>query len=131
MIGSAKSCFSHTEGAAGFTGMLLSMDVLQRCCFPSVLHLRTVNNYVATALSDWWAAMNTVIPKQNSPVSCELDAAGSSSFGMSGTNAHALLQARSNTTLLLHNIVWSRARWVGLGNSSRREWRALHKNPCQ
>ena len=52
-IASVKACFGHTEGAAGLTGALLAAQSLSRACAPAVMHLRTPNAYVETALADW------------------------------------------------------------------------------
>lgn len=112
VIGSAKSCFSHTEGAAGFTGMLLAMQVLHRCCYPPVLHLRTISNYVATAVNDWQAFMVAAIPRQSCSGSSHPETAGTSSFGMGGTNAHVLIRSRSSRTSQSLEYVWQLARCV-------------------
>lgn len=94
-LGSVKSCYGHTEGAAGVTGIFLAAKVLQQHSHPAVLTLRSVNPYVEAALRDWRKRNVAVasVPKEGSAGSIwrpEL-AAGTSSFGMSGTNAHILL----------------------------------------
>lgn len=50
---SNKSCFGHTEGTAGITGLLLSVAALHKQAAPEVMHLCNLNPYVAAALGDW------------------------------------------------------------------------------
>ena len=88
---------------AGLTGLLLAASALQARAVAPVKHLRTLNPYVAAATSDWRRRCGLVaaIPMQGGPGggAAESEAggrcalAGTSSFGMSGVNAHALLAA--------------------------------------
>ncbi len=63
---SNKSCFGHTEGAAGLTGLLLAVGCLQDCSRPPIMHLRGMNPHVGAALVDWHRQMGleAVIPRQ-------------------------------------------------------------------
>ena len=93
---SVKSCFGHTEGAAGVTGLLFSATAGQQQLLPPVLCLREINPYVAAALpgrNSAAAAPGAAIPRQPSPhpLAGLSSVAGTSSFGMSGVNAHALV----------------------------------------
>jgi acyl transferase domain-containing protein len=95
-LASVKACFGHTEGAAGLTGALLALQALNAAAAPAVMHLRTPNAYVEAALGDWGRqhALHAHVPRQLAPgQQCPLGSAlaGSSSFGMSGVNAHMLL----------------------------------------
>ena len=54
-IVSNKSCFGHTEGAAGLTGMLLAVESCAARAMAPVMHLRNCNPHVATALESWQA----------------------------------------------------------------------------
>jgi acyl transferase domain-containing protein len=94
LLGSVKSCYGHTEGAAGVTGVFLAIQPLQTRCHPAVLNMRSMNRYVEAALRDWRKRTMTVgVARQRSAASslCPTSAAGTSSFGMSGTNAHLQL----------------------------------------
>ena len=94
-MGSVKSCYGHTEGAAGLTGALLAHAALMYACRPAVMHLRNPNAYVEAALQDWRKSSNAcgAVQRQRAPsaVATSAHAAGSSSFGMSGINAHVIL----------------------------------------
>lgn len=91
-IGSVKSCYGHTEGSAGLTGALLAISELQHSARPPVMHLRSTNSYVEAALKDWRKThrLSASVQRQNAPASAE-HTAGTSSFGMSGINAHLVL----------------------------------------
>ncbi len=101
VLASVKSCYGHTEGAAGLTGLLLAtMAATQQRSTP-VMHLRSTNPYVEAALADWrksgpWAA---AIPRQQQAAQQAAQLASTSSFGMSGVNAHALLSAPGEQAL--------------------------------
>lgn len=66
-----------------------------------IMHLRTVNAYVAAAIVDWRknARLHAYMPRQcgsaflTSKNSTKGTLASTSSFGMSGVNAHMLLDA--------------------------------------
>lgn len=66
-LGSVKSVYGHTEGAAGLSGVLLAAAALDRSCAAPVVCLTGVNPYVATAMSEDWAerfSMQAVLPRQ-------------------------------------------------------------------
>jgi acyl carrier protein len=92
-LASAKACFGHTEGAAGIHGALAAILGLQRQTAPPVMHARTLNPYVSSALVEWQEKhlVNPNIPREERSWSRSVSTlAGCSSFGMSGTNAHGL-----------------------------------------
>lgn len=75
---------------------------------PAIAHMRAVNLHVASALADWRRTVvapdgsaGAAVPRQTipGPASGAYGAlSGSSSFGMSGVNAHALLSAPNALT---------------------------------
>eukprot|EP00884_Botryococcus_braunii_P010939 jgi/Botrbrau1/19847/Bobra.0124s0083.1 len=92
VLGSVKACYGHTEGTAGVTGALLSLCMLRQASYPGFMCLRDMNPYVAAALSDWRDSANGVlVPRTSSSSSKHVRFAGTSSFGMSGVNAHAIM----------------------------------------
>lgn len=100
---SNKSCFGHTEGAAGITGLLATLGPLCHAAIPAIMHLHNSNPYVTTALSDWkrQGGVGPAVLRQPGPAvaSATKAFAGTSSFGMSGVNAHAILAAPCDLAL--------------------------------
>ena len=97
VLGSSKSCYGHTEGTAGLTGALLAAASLQQQACAPIANLRLVNPYVSAALADWRSrhGVPAALPRQQAALPAEAarggQLAGTSSFGMSGVNAHLLL----------------------------------------
>lgn len=91
-LASVKSCYGHTEGTAGITGLLLAAAAAHHDQLPPVLCLRHVNPYVASTLPGF--KQGAFVPRQTGPSVCihtKKYISGTSSFGMSGINAHLLL----------------------------------------
>jgi myxalamid-type polyketide synthase MxaD len=85
-LGSAKSNIGHLEGAAGIAGLIKAVLSLQKKKFPAIVHFKNLNPNISLdhtalvvpdALKAWEASTARI--------------AGVSSFGWSGTNAHAVL----------------------------------------
>lgn len=113
VLGSIKSCYGHTEGTAGMTGIFLACQALQHQNCPAVLNLRCVNPYVEAAMRDWHTpAAQGSVPRQSSPGCCMKSQimAGSSSFGMGGTNAHATMTAVTPWICCSDWTAWLRSR---------------------
>jgi acyl transferase domain-containing protein/NADPH:quinone reductase-like Zn-dependent oxidoreductase/acyl carrier protein len=88
-LGSVKTNFGHLEPAAGIAGLLKALLVVQRRAVPPHLHLTRINPRIAlegTPLvirSEGWRW-----PDEERPLR-----AGISSFGLSGTNAHVIIES--------------------------------------
>lgn len=104
---SNKSCFGHTEGAAGLTGLLAAVGPLQHAALPAIMHLRDINPYVTSALADWTRQRGgrnagAAAPRQRGPAPILAGRSsmltGTSSFGMSGVNAHAIFASAAATS---------------------------------
>ena len=88
IVGSVKTNLGHLEAAAGIAGLIKVVLALQHGRIPAHLHLRQPNPSIAwdelpiripTQLTAW---ERTAVPR----------VAGVTSLGMSGTNAHVVLQ---------------------------------------
>ncbi|MBX2802935.1 MAG: SDR family NAD(P)-dependent oxidoreductase [Myxococcales bacterium] len=88
LLGAVKTNLGHLEAAAGIAGLLKAVLCLQRGAVPSIVHLRDVNP--ALPLQRFPAL---TLPTELTPWPGEgARVAGVSSFGISGTNAHVVLQ---------------------------------------
>ncbi|MFV8755921.1 beta-ketoacyl synthase N-terminal-like domain-containing protein [Nannocystaceae bacterium ST9] len=88
-VGSIKTNFGHTEGAAGIAGLIKLVLALGRRELPASLHFHTPTSHV-----DWDALPIRVVDRARPMVArAGRWLAGVSSFGFSGTNAHVILEA--------------------------------------
>ncbi len=89
LIGSVKTNVGHLESAAGIAGLIKVALSLHRGEIPAHLHLESLNPLIALD------AIPAAIPTSTMPWPARgtRRLAGVSSFGFSGTNAHAVLEA--------------------------------------
>ena len=121
-LAAPKASFGHTEGAAGLGGLVAAAAALRSRCAPPTPSVRSLNPYVSAALGDWerkgrrssgsadggGAVARSLAPlllsqpaaEREAPPHSPLLAAATSSFGMSGTNAHALLSVSKEASLM-------------------------------
>ena len=88
MIGSVKTNLGHLESAAGIAGLIKVVLALQHKEIPPHLHLQKLNPFVN------WDDLPLVVPTEATPwvPAGGSRIAGVSSFGFTGTNAHAILE---------------------------------------
>jgi acyl transferase domain-containing protein len=89
MIGSVKTNIGHLEAAAGVAGLIKVVLAIQHREIPAHLHLKNPNPSIS------WEDLPIAIATEQtpwSPAGGQPRLAGVSSFGMSGTNAHVLLE---------------------------------------
>ncbi len=93
----AKSSIGHSEPAAGVMNMLHACQAMQSAATLSILHLRSVNPHVSSALDQSSAKTRLHLPRQTAPAVIGLTSgtsmvSGVSAFAFQGTNAHVIMQ---------------------------------------
>ncbi|MEV8307265.1 beta-ketoacyl synthase N-terminal-like domain-containing protein [Streptomyces flavidovirens] len=90
-IGSVKSRLGHLEGASGIASVMKTVLMLQHGVIPAAAAPDDgeLNPHIP------WDRLKFTVPRQNRPWPAELPrrVAGINSFGMSGVNVHAVLEA--------------------------------------
>lgn len=88
LIGTVKTNIGHLEWASGIAGLIKVVLSLQHEEIPPNLHFHTPNPYIS------WDASKIMVPTECIPCSDTSGGrlAGISSFGMSGTNAHLIVE---------------------------------------
>ena len=88
IIGSVKTNIGHTEGASGVAGLIKVALALKHRSIPGNLHLQEPNPVIP------WKDLPLVVSRELTPwpSSSRPTLAGVSSFGISGTNVHLILE---------------------------------------
>lgn len=88
-LGSVKTNMGHLEAAAGVAGLIKAVLCLQHGGIPRHLHLDRLNPSISLEQTPFFIPQEAI----EWPPGYEHRFAGVSSFGLSGTNAHAVLEA--------------------------------------
>ncbi|MBH8553203.1 SDR family NAD(P)-dependent oxidoreductase [Nostocaceae cyanobacterium CENA357] len=88
LIGSVKTQLGHLESAAGVASLMKVVLALQHAEIPPHLHLQQPSPHIP------WDKLSVAVPTVPTqwPKSTQKRLAGVSSFGMSGTNAHLIIE---------------------------------------
>ncbi|WP_437624451.1 SDR family NAD(P)-dependent oxidoreductase [Sorangium sp. So ce1151] len=130
-IGSIKTNIGHTTAAAGLAGVIKCVLALQHRRIPPSLHFERGNSHIDFEDSPFY--VNTTLKPWETPPGRRRCAAVSS-FGMSGTNAHMVLEeapliARTHRELPAHLVVLSARTAEQLRGQAERLLRHCEESP--
>lgn len=112
-LGSVKTNIGHLEAAAGIAGLIKTVLAIQHGEIPAHLHMTKLNRYISLDRS------RLRIPVETESWTKPVKAAGVSSFGFGGTNAHVIVQeAPAREANRLDNAMKSRAHLLTLSSPS-------------
>jgi len=132
LIGSVKTNIGHLEAAAGIAGLIKVALALEHGTIPASLHLHTLNPDV-----DWDGSCLEVVTRPVAwPDRGARRIAGVNSFGISGTNAHVVLEEAPRPEAVpdgprrpFHIFSLSAKTGAGLVDQIRRAESHLRENP--
>ncbi|MDC0667762.1 type I polyketide synthase [Nannocystis radixulma] len=91
LLGTVKTNIGHTEAAAGIAGLIKTVLAVHHGALPRHLHFREPNPAIA------WDRLPLEVVREHRPWPEGPRIAGVSSFGASGTNAHVILAAATES----------------------------------
>ncbi|MCB1630178.1 MAG: SDR family NAD(P)-dependent oxidoreductase [Sinobacteraceae bacterium] len=106
-MGAAKANIGHLEAAAGVTGVVKSVLVLQHDAIPPQVHFTALNPHISLA------GTRLAVPTQLTPwkPGALPRCIGTSGFGVGGTNAHVILEEAPHLGGT-ESVEWASAPWL-------------------
>ena len=98
LVGSVKTNLGHLEAAAGIAGIIKTVLAIQNDKIPAHLHFETPNPHIA-----WDRIPVEVVTEATEWPQDKPRIAGVSAFGMSGTNAHIVIESPPEKTFVPEN----------------------------
>ncbi|MEU5786031.1 SDR family NAD(P)-dependent oxidoreductase [Micromonospora lupini] len=112
-LGSVKSNIGHTQAAAGVAGVIKMVEAMRHGRLPATLHIDAPSPHV-----DWSVGSVSLLTEAVAwPENGRPRRAGVSAFGMSGTNAHLVIEAPEQATEREHPDDSSPRPWLLSGRS--------------
>nr|WP_233159473.1 type I polyketide synthase [Actinophytocola xanthii] len=114
LLGSVKSNLGHTQAASGLAGIIKAVLAMRHGTVPATLHVTTPTEHV-----DWSAgAVELVTAARQWPERGRPRRVGVSSFGVSGTNAHVIVEQGDPEPAGPHPTAAGLVPWVLAGRTA-------------